>query len=63
MSEQFTMMLVGGKAQRSKEQARSRLEEWMGRDKASRVAELKALAVKLLQDKMRGSGRDDPAVR
>jgi hypothetical protein len=60
--EDFAVML-GDKAQRSKVQARSRLEEWMGRDKASGVAELKALAVKLLQDKMRGSGRDDPAVR
>ena len=55
--------MLRDKAQRSKEQARSRLEEWMGRDKASGVAELKALAVKLLQDKMRGSGRGDPAVR
>jgi hypothetical protein len=55
--------MLGDKAQRSKVQARSRLEEWMGRDKASGAAELKALAVKLLQDKMRGSGRGDPAVR
>ena len=56
--------MLGDKAQRSKVQARSRLEEWMGRDKASGVAELKALAViKLLQDKMRGCGRGDPAVR
>ena len=44
-------------------QARSRLEDWAGWYKASGVAELKALAVKLLQDKMRGSGRGDPAVR
>ena len=56
-------MLVGGKAQRSKEQARSRLEEWMGRDNASGVAELKALAVKPLQEKTRGNGRGDPAAR
>ncbi len=57
------MMLVGGKAQRSKEQARSRLEEWMGRVKASGGAELKALAVKPLQEKTRGNGRGDPTAR
>ena len=44
-------------------QAHSRLEDWAGRYKAPGVAELKALAVKLLQDKTRGSGRDDPAAR
>lgn len=38
------------KGQRSEEQARSRLEGWTERAKASEIAELKAFAVKLLQD-------------
>ena len=36
--------------QRSDEQARRQLEEWTERAKASGIAELKAFAVKLLQD-------------
>ncbi len=36
--------------QRTDEQARRQLEEWTGRTKASGIAELKAFAVKLLQD-------------
>jgi transposase len=38
------------KERRSEEQARSRLEEWTERVKASGIAELEAFAVKLLQD-------------
>ncbi len=47
--EQFAGILRD-KDQRSKEPARSRLEEWTGRAKASGVVELRAFAVKLLQD-------------
>jgi transposase len=47
--EQFAGMLRD-KEQKGEEQARSRLEEWAGRAKASEIAELKAFAVKLLQD-------------
>ncbi len=42
--------LLRGKKRRSEEQARSRLEEWTERAKASGIAELEAFAVKLLQD-------------
>ncbi len=47
--EQFAGMLRD-KDQRNEEQARSRLEEWTERAKASGIAELEAFAVKLLQD-------------
>ena len=48
--EQFAGMLRD-KEQKGEEQARSRLEEWPERAaKASGIAELKAFAVKLLQD-------------
>ncbi len=47
--EEFAGMLRD-KEQRNGEQARSRLEEWTERAKASGIAELKAFAVKLLQD-------------
>jgi transposase len=47
--EEFAEMLRD-KEQRNGEQARSRLEEWTERAKASGIAELKAFAVKLLQD-------------
>lgn len=47
--EQFAGMLRD-RAHRSEEQTRSRLKEWTERAKASEVAELKAFAVKLLQD-------------
>jgi transposase len=47
--EEFAGMLRD-KEQRKAEQARSRLEEWTERAKASGIAELKAFAVKLLQD-------------
>ena len=42
--------MLRDKEQRNGEQARSRLEEWTERAKASGIAELKAFAVKLLQD-------------
>ena len=43
--------MLGDKEQKGEEQARSRLEEWPERAaKASGIAELKAFAVKLLQD-------------
>jgi transposase len=47
--EQFAGMLRD-KEQRSEEQVHGRLEEWIGEAKASGVAELKAFAVKLVQD-------------
>jgi transposase len=47
--EEFAGMLRD-KKRRSKEQARSQLEEWTKRVKASGIAELEAFAVKLLQD-------------
>ncbi len=47
--EQFARMLRD-KEHSSKEQARSRLEEWTERTKASGITELRAFAVKLLQD-------------
>ncbi len=47
--EEFAGMLRG-KEQRSEEQARRQLEAWTERAKASGIAELKAFAVKLLQD-------------
>jgi transposase len=47
--EEFAGMLRD-KEQTSEEQARRQLEEWTGRAKASGIAELKAFAVKLLQD-------------
>jgi transposase len=47
--EEFAGMLRD-KEQRSEEQAQSRLEEWTARAKASGITELKAFAVKLLQD-------------
>jgi transposase len=47
--EEFAGMLRD-KEQRNEEQTRSRLEEWTERAKASGIAELKAFAVKLLQD-------------
>ena len=47
--EQFAGMLRD-KEQSSEEQARGRLEDWIREAKASGVAELKAFAVKLLQD-------------
>jgi transposase len=47
--EQFAGMLRD-KEQSSEEQARGRLEDWIGEAKASGVAELKAFAVKLVQD-------------
>src|SRR5215207_7806768 len=47
--EQFVGMLRD-KEQKGEEQARSRLEEWPERAKASGIAVLKAFAVKLLQD-------------
>jgi transposase len=49
MFEQFAGML-SDKEQRSEEQAHWQLEEWTERAKASGIAELKAFAVKLLQD-------------
>ncbi len=42
--------MLRDKEHRSEEQARSRLEEWTERAKASGIADLKAFAVKLLQD-------------
>ena len=42
--------MLRDKEQRSEEQARRRLEAWTERAKASGIAELKAFAVKLLQD-------------
>jgi hypothetical protein len=47
--EQFAGMLRD-KEGRSEEQARRRLQEWTDQSKASGIAELKAFAVKLLQD-------------
>jgi transposase len=47
--EQFAGMLRD-KEQRSEEQVRRRLEEWIGEAKASGVAEVKAFAMKLVQD-------------
>jgi transposase len=47
--ERFARMLRD-KEQRSEEQARRQLEVWTERAKASGIAELKAFAVKLLQD-------------
>jgi len=47
--EEFAKMLRD-KEQSSEEQARSRLKEWTEQAKASGVPELKAFAVKLLQD-------------
>jgi transposase len=47
--EEFAGMLRD-KEQSSQQQARSRLKEWTERAKASGIAELKAFAVKLLQD-------------
>ena len=47
--ERFAGMLRD-KEQRSEEQARRRVEAWTERAKASGIAELKAFAVKLLQD-------------
>jgi transposase len=47
--EHFAGMLRD-KEQRSEEQMRGRLEDWIGEAKASGVAELKAFAVKLVQD-------------
>jgi len=47
--EEFAGMLRD-KEQRSDEQARRQLEDWTERAKASGIAELKAFAVKLLQD-------------
>ena len=47
--EEFAGMLRD-KEQRSKEQARSRLEEWTERAKVCGIAELKAFTMKLLQD-------------
>lgn len=47
--ERFTGMLRD-KEQRREEQARRRLEMWAERTKASGIAELKAFAVKLLQN-------------
>jgi len=47
--EEFAGMLRD-REQRSEEQARSRLEGWTERAKASEIPELKAFAVKLLQD-------------
>jgi transposase len=48
--EEFAEMLRD-KEQRNEEQTHSRLEEWTEWAKASGIAELKAFAVKLLQDK------------
>ena len=47
--EEFAAML-SDKEQRSEEHSRRRLEEWTGRAKVSGIAELRAFAVKLLQD-------------
>ena len=47
--EEFAGMLRD-EEQRSDEQARRQLQEWTERAKASGIAELKAFAVKLLQD-------------
>ena len=47
--EEYAEMLRD-KEQGNAERARSRLEEWTERAKASGIAELKAFAVKLLQD-------------
>ena len=47
--EQFAGMLRD-KEQTSEEQAHSRLQEWTDQAKVSGIAELKAFAVKLLQD-------------
>lgn len=43
--------MLRDKEERSEEQMRGRLEEWIGEAKGSGVAELEAFAVKLLQDK------------
>ena len=42
--------MLRDKEQRNEEQVRSRLKEWTERAKASGIVELKAFAVKLLQD-------------
>lgn len=42
--------MLRDKEQRSEEQTHSRLKEWTEQAKASEIAELKAFAVKLLQD-------------
>ncbi|MBV8893825.1 MAG: transposase [Rubrobacter sp.] len=42
--------MLRDKEQRSEEQARAGLKEWTERAKASGIAELKAFALKLLQD-------------
>jgi transposase len=47
--EQFAGMLRD-KELSSEQQARGRLEEWIGEAKASGVAEVKAFAMKLVQD-------------
>jgi transposase len=47
--EQFAGMLRD-KEQKGEEQAHSQLEEWTEQAKASGIAELKAFAVRLLQD-------------
>lgn len=49
MFEQFAGMLRD-KELSSEQQARGRLEEWIGEAKASGVAEVKAFAMKLVQD-------------
>jgi len=48
--EEFAGMLRDEEQRRSDEQARRQLQEWTERAKASGIAELKAFAVKLLQD-------------
>jgi transposase len=42
--------MLRDKQQRSEEQMRGRVQEWTDQAKASRIAELAAFAVKLLQD-------------
>lgn len=48
--EEFAGMLRNKEQTSEEQEARRRLEEWTGRAKASGIAELRAYAVKLLQD-------------
>lgn len=50
MFEEFAGMLRNKEQTSEEQEARRRLEEWTGRAKASGIAELRAYAVKLLQD-------------
>ena len=50
MFEEFAGMLRNKEQTSEEQEVRRRLEEWTGRAKASGIAELRAFAVKLLQD-------------